>query len=118
MPEGGADLHQPAKGVAGRHRAQGGAVHRVSYRSTGSGGAFDISGIVMRYDDQTVTFTPVLLYGQGVTGCLKAIVTGEGHRSFKGHLFMRSGTVNDWTFTPFGDLSRFGQGFDESTFLA
>lgn len=35
------------------------------------GGAFEIAGIVLRYDDRVVKFVPVFLYGQGVTGCVE-----------------------------------------------
>lgn len=81
------------------------------------GGAFDISGIVLRVDDRAVKFVPVFLYGQGVTGCVEATFHDGGNVTSLGRLFMRSGTVNNWTFTPHGALSRPGQGFDESTFF-
>jgi len=81
------------------------------------GGAFDIAGIVLRYDDRAVKFVPVFLYGQGVTGCVEATFHNGAHVTPLGRLFMRSGTVSDWTFTPPGALSRPGQGFDESTFF-
>ena len=81
------------------------------------GGAFDIPGIVLHYDDRSVTFTPVFLYGQGVTGCVEAAFHTKGSMSALGRLFMRSGTVSDWTYTPVGALSRSGQRFDESTFF-
>jgi hypothetical protein len=80
-------------------------------------GAFDIPGIVLHYDDRSVTFTPVFLYGQGVTGCVEAAFHTKGSISSLGRLFMRSGTVSDWTYTPAGALSRSGQRFDESTFF-
>jgi hypothetical protein len=35
------------------------------------GGAFDISGIVLRYDNRAVNFMPIFLYGQGVAGCVE-----------------------------------------------
>ena len=44
------------------------------------GGAFDIPGIVLHYDDRSVTFTPVFLYGQGVTGCVEAAFHTKGSR--------------------------------------
>ncbi len=81
------------------------------------GGAFDISGIVLRYENRTIKFMPVFLYGQGVTGCVEANFHNEGLVTPLGRLFMRSGTVNKWTFTPPGALSPSGQGFDESTFF-
>ncbi|EPN2806677.1 hypothetical protein ACTWOG_004416 [Serratia marcescens] len=82
------------------------------------GGAFDISGIVLCVDDRAVKFMPVFLYGQGVTGCVEVNYHNEGLVTPLGRLFMRSGTVNNWTFTPPGTLSCPGQCFDESTFFS
>lgn len=81
------------------------------------GGAFEIDGIVLRYENRSVKFMPVFLYGQGVTGCVEVTFHTGGYVTPLGRLFMRSGTVNDWTFTPAGALPRPGQGFDESTFF-
>lgn len=81
------------------------------------GGAFDIPGIVLRVDDRAVKFVPVFLYGQGVTGCVEVTFHDGGHVTSLGRLFMRSGTVNKWTFNPPGALSPSGQGFDENTFF-
>lgn len=81
------------------------------------GGAFEIDGIVLRYENRSVKFMPVFLYGQGVTGCVEVTFHTGGYVTPLGRLFMRSGTVNDWTFTPPGALPRPGQGFDESTFF-
>ena len=82
------------------------------------GGAFDIPGIVLHYDDRSVTFTPVFLYGQGVTGCVEVTLYAEGSVTSVGRLFMRAGHFSDWSFTPPGALSRPGQSFDESTFFS
>lgn len=81
------------------------------------GGAFDIAALVLRIDDRSVKFVPVFLYGQGVTGCVEANFHNGGLVTPLGRLFMRSGTMNKWTFTPPGALSTSGQGFDESTFF-
>ncbi|OKB64750.1 hypothetical protein BHU62_20865 [Serratia marcescens] len=80
-------------------------------------GAFEIAGIVLRIDDRAVKFMPVFLYGQGVTGCVEATFHNVENVTSLGRLFMRSGTANNWTFTPPGTLSRPGQCFDESTFF-
>jgi hypothetical protein len=82
------------------------------------GGAFEIAGIVLRVDDRAVKFVPVFLYGQGVTGCVEATFHDRERMTPLGRLFMRSGTVNNWTFTPPGTLSRPRQCFDESTFFS
>lgn len=82
------------------------------------GGAFDIFGIVLHIDDRAVKFVPIFLYGQGVTGCVEVTFHNGAHVAVLGRLFMRSGTVNNRTFTPPGELSRPGQCFDESTFFS
>ncbi|EGT5658736.1 hypothetical protein JD793_004959 [Citrobacter braakii] len=82
------------------------------------GGVFDIAGIVLCVDDRAVKFMPVFLYGQGVTGCVEVIFDDGKHTTSLGRLFMRSGTVNNWTFTPPGALSFSGQCFDEGTFFS
>lgn len=81
------------------------------------GGRFDIVALVLRIDDRSVKFVPAFLYGQGVTGCLEATFHNGGLVTPLGRLFMRSGTVNNWTFVPPGALSPSGQGFGESTFF-
>lgn len=81
------------------------------------GGAFEIAALVLRIDDRLVTFVPAFLYGQGVSGCVEVTFHNGGLVTPLGRLFMRSGTVNNWTFTPPNALSRTGQGFDENTFF-
>lgn len=80
-------------------------------------GAFEIAGIVLRYENRAVNFIPVFLYGQGVTGCVEVTFHTGGHVTPLGRLFMRAGTVNNWTFAPPGALSRAGQSFDEKSFF-
>ncbi|MET4053883.1 hypothetical protein ABIC12_003499 [Pantoea agglomerans] len=79
---------------------------------------FEIAAINLRYDDRSVKFTPVFLYGQGVTGCVEVTLHAEGSVTSVGRLFMRAGHFSDWSFTPPGALSRPGQSFDESTFFS
>lgn len=81
------------------------------------GGSFEIAGIVLRYHDRCVKFTPVFLYGQGVTGCVETAFHDGRRVTSLGRLFMRSGSVSDWTLTPPGVLSRDGKIFDESAFF-
>ncbi|MEB2420599.1 hypothetical protein [Citrobacter sp. R-1.5.2] len=81
------------------------------------GRVFDIDALVLRIDDRSVKFVPVFLYGQGVTGCVEATFHNGRLVTPLGRLFMRSGTVNNWTFTPPGALSPSGQSFDESIFF-
>ncbi len=82
------------------------------------GRVFDIDALVLRIDDRSVKFVPVFLYGQGVTGCVEATFHNGGLVTPLGRLFMRSGTVNHWTFTPTGVLCCLGQNFDESMFFS
>jgi hypothetical protein len=82
------------------------------------GGVFDISAIVLRYDNRMVKFLPIFLYGQGVTGCVEVTFHTGGPVTSLGRLFMRSGNTNGWTFTPPGALPRAGQPFDEGTFFS
>lgn len=81
------------------------------------GGAFDISGIVLRYENRTIKFMPVFLYGQGVTGCVETTFHAGGHVTSLGRLFMRTGNVSNWTFNPQSALSRPGNIFDEDAFF-
>lgn len=81
------------------------------------GGTFEIDALVLRIDDRSVKFMPVFLYGQGVTGCVEVTFHNGAHVTPLGRLFMRSSTVNNWTFVPPGALSPSGLGFDESTFF-
>lgn len=81
------------------------------------GGGFNISGIVLRYEERSVTFTPLFLYGPGVTGCVEATCYKEGQQISLGRLFMRSDILNDWSFTPPDALSHPGKRFDENTFF-
>lgn len=80
-------------------------------------GTFEITALVLRIDDRSVKYVPAFLYGQGVTGCVEVTFHNGGLVTPLGRLFMRSGTVNNWTFVPPGALSPSGQGFDESTFF-
>lgn len=81
------------------------------------GGAFEISAIALRYDDRIVKFVPLFLYGQGVTGCVEATLHAGGGITSLGRLCMRSGSVNNWSFTPPGALSESVQRFDDSIFF-
>lgn len=80
-------------------------------------GAFDISALVLRYDDRAVKFMPIFLYGQGVTGCVEVTFHAEDGLTSLGRLFMRAGHASDWTFNPPDKLCMPEQRFDESTFF-
>ena len=57
------------------------------------GGAFEISGIVLRYDSRAVKFMPIFLYGQGVAGCVEVTFCSGENVISQGRLFMRVGEV-------------------------
>lgn len=82
------------------------------------GGTFKIDALALHIDDRSVKFMPAFLYGQGVTGCVEVAFHNGGLVTPLGRLFMRSGTVNNWTFVPPDALSRPGQGFDERAFFS
>jgi hypothetical protein len=102
--------------VAGGYRTECGSGQYIRDGLAG-GGVFDIVALVLRIDDRSVKFVPTFLYGQGVTGCLKATFHNGGVVTPLARLFMRSGTMNNRSFTPPGALSRRGQSFGESTFF-
>lgn len=80
------------------------------------GGAFDISCIALHHEDRAVRFMPIFLYGQGGCGCVEATVHCGGHVTTLGRLFMRTGSLSDWTLS-LPDVTLFpGPLFDEDTF--
>ncbi|MEH3408017.1 hypothetical protein POW88_08280 [Enterobacter quasiroggenkampii] len=81
------------------------------------GGAFEISGIVLRYDCRAVKFMPIFLYGQGVAGCVEVTFYSGDKVISQGRLFMQVGNANGWIFTPPDTSSRSGQLFDEGVFF-
>lgn len=93
-------------------------VRRLSITDLLAGsGAFAITGIVLRYEYRAVSFTPLFLYGQGVTGGV-GITLHIGERITPlGRLFMRAGNISDWTFTSPEELSGSGKRLDESLFF-
>lgn len=82
------------------------------------GGAFDVSGIVLRIEYRTVKFEPIFLYGQDVTGCVEVTFRDGVQMTPLGRLFMRSGSVNDWTITARGALPRSAKRFNENAFFS
>jgi len=81
------------------------------------GGAFNISAIVLSFENRAIKFLPIFLYGQGVTGGVEVTLHAGGGITSLGRLFMRAGNVSDWTFNPYSNLSRPGQLFDEDIFF-
>ncbi len=94
------------------------------------GSAFSVPGITLHYGKRSIRFTPIFLYGPGVTGCIEAClhapgVTGcieaclhapDAIRPLY-RLFMRSGRQNDWTWCPAGVQGGDPAWFDEEAFF-
>ncbi|HAV1831407.1 TPA: hypothetical protein JG914_004235 [Enterobacter hormaechei subsp. steigerwaltii] len=59
---------------------------------------FSIHGMSLHYENRVIRFTPVFLYGHGVTGCVEVILVAGGESSVLCRLFMRSTESSDWTY--------------------
>jgi hypothetical protein len=79
--------------------------------------AFEVPGLVLRYENRLIKFTPLFLYGQGVTGCVEVSLFAEGQLTPLYRLFMRAGDKTEWSGRPlekyFGDMTL----FTEETFF-
>lgn len=80
-------------------------------------GAFAIPGIVLSYENRTIKFIPLFLYGQGVIGCVEVTLCTGNNVTRLSRLFMRAGQVSAWTLNQQRDLSRPGELFDEDAFF-
>jgi hypothetical protein len=81
------------------------------------GSAFSVPGITLHYAQRRIRFTPIFLYGQGVTGCIEVCLAAEGNIRPLYRLFMRSGKQDDWTWCPVGALNGKPARFDEEAFF-
>lgn len=66
------------------------------------GKVFTVPGIILRYENQTVEFTPIFLYGQGVTGCVEVTFSENGKSTSPYRLYMRSSENSHWTWSSTG----------------
>ncbi|GAB2947046.1 hypothetical protein [Hafnia psychrotolerans] len=80
--------------------------------------AFEVLGIILCYENRTITFTPLFLYGQGVTGCVEVNLCAEGSMTPICRLFMRAGRRTEWCCTRASLLSGPVHEFDEEAFFA
>jgi hypothetical protein len=78
-------------------------------------GAFSVPGIALRLGDHKVTFMPVFLYGQGVTGCVDVSLYTTGGMNTLCRLFMRSSEYESWSWSPVDGGNR--KAFDEDAFF-
>ncbi len=83
-----------------------------------AGGAFDVPGIILRFEDRAIKFTPLFLYGHGVTGCVEITLIADGKNIPLGRLFMCSGEITDWTCRLAGSVSQRQIAFDEEAFFS
>jgi hypothetical protein len=81
------------------------------------GSTFSVPGIVLHYQQRNIRFTPIFLYGQGVTGCVEVCLSTAGDIRPLYRLFMRSGEGEGWTCCPAGALSVNPSPFDEEAFF-
>ena len=82
------------------------------------GKSFSVPGIRLFYEDRQVKFTPVYLYGQGVTGCVEASLCIQGRVTVLCRLFMRAGENRDWTWRPANPFTGPERAFSEDAFFA
>ncbi len=81
------------------------------------GRAFSVPGIHLRFENRLVKFTPLFLYGQGVTGCVEVSLCADGCVTPLYRLFMRAGENSSWTWRPAGIASGKGKMFGEDAFF-
>ncbi|MEL4014430.1 hypothetical protein [Dryocola clanedunensis] len=82
------------------------------------GKTFEVPGISLRYENKVVKFTPVFLYGHGVTGCAEVTLLADGSVIQLCRLFMREGKSSCWTWRPAGNQTAPGGAFDENVFFS
>jgi hypothetical protein len=81
------------------------------------GKSFSVPGIQLQYEDRKVKFTPVFLYGQGVTGCVEASLCTQSGVTVLCRLFMQSGENRQWTWRPANAFTGPGEMFGEDAFF-
>jgi len=80
-------------------------------------GTFDIPGIVLNYENRTIKFIPIFLYGQGVIGCVEVTLCTGNNVTRLSRLFMRAGQLSAWSLNQQRNVSRPGELFDEDAFF-
>jgi hypothetical protein len=82
-----------------------------------SGTPFNVPGIVLVWGNRKIKFTPLFLYGQGVTGCVEVSLCVDRDTTAQSRLFMRSAENVDWTWCPAGGISGRRTSFCEDAFF-
>jgi len=96
-------------------RTEATAISMIEFLIGGS--AFSVPGIALHYAQRSIQFSPVFLYGQGVTGCIEVCLTADGKISPLYRLFMRCGEQDNWTWCPAGAQNGNPARFDEEAFF-
>lgn len=79
--------------------------------------AFTVPCFELHYENRVVKFTPVFLYGQGVTGCVDVTLAAGEPASVLCRLFMRSVESQNWTYTAARKPDGQRMTFDEEAFF-
>lgn len=80
--------------------------------------AFPIPSFALHYESRVVKFTPVFLYGQGVTGCVEVTLVVGGKSTALCRLFMCSAERSDWTYAFINKSAGQRSAFGEDAFFA
>ncbi|HEX4500359.1 MAG TPA: hypothetical protein VH187_04185 [Scandinavium sp.] len=81
------------------------------------GTPFNVPGVVLVWESRKIKFTPLFLYGQGVTGCVEASLFAEGDTWAQCRLFMRSTENSGWTWQKMGPVQGQRRVFSEDAFF-
>lgn len=71
----------------------------------------------LHFQNRTIVFTPLFLYGQGVTGCVEVTLVANGQTSSLARLFMRSTESREWTYKVMNQCGGRRTVFDEDAFF-
>ncbi|MCS2171801.1 hypothetical protein MUU46_15975 [Scandinavium sp. TWS1a] len=78
---------------------------------------FSVTALKLHYDNREIKFTPVYLYGQGVTGCVEVSLWIEGRVTPQYRLFMRCSESINWTCSPAAIPGARRRAFSEDAFF-
>lgn len=81
------------------------------------GSSFTVPGLVLRYENRLIKFTPVFLYGQGVTGGVEVTLSSDGLVMPLYRLFMRSSEEANWSYSVYGGVATHRKAFSEEVFF-
>jgi hypothetical protein len=85
--------------------------------SFAGGSSFVVPGMALRYEQRVMRFTPVFLYGQGVTGGVEIALCAAGQTRVLYRLFMRSSEEASWSFSHSGSVTAHRESFNEEAFF-